>query len=858
MRLGVLRIVVVLVLSVGTLITGFAGAALGTRAGRAVIVSTAVTAANRALRGTVTVGETDGSLLDGLIARDVTLVGDDDRPLLAIGRLQVRYRLADFLSGRIVLGEIELDSVRVTLEQRPGERFNFEQVLRLGEGSGGGRAPLVAFRNARIRDLGVQIRTPHSRDSAAFVERTLEVARGELPYARISSPLESERGIRLEFATLDAAISEPALTVRDANGSVDILGDTIAVDFRSVRTAGITTTMRGRYLTVRGGLKVDLELTARQFTSDDLTDLFGWLPPGVTGSGEVSVRSDPADVLVVRARNLDLRTANGGSARGAVGMDIGPGDEWTARGVDLRTVDFDLAYLEGILDTIPFDGRVSGRTRADGPRQRVAIQLDWVFHDRRADSAETSLRGAGGIGFGVPGDIVFRNLRLDSARVALATVRTISPTVALHGDLEGRGTLEGPWQNATFTGDFAHRRDGFANSYASGWIRLDVRRDTVGAFGSLRLDSLQWDALRPDYPTIPFLGAMAGTISLAGYFDALDLQGAMSGPRGTFTGGGTFVAVQSHLGVRDLDARFERLEVLALAERLPGTAINGRMRGRYEIDTLQPPVVDLQVDLDRSVVGGTRIDSAAAAVRIESGMLVMDSLHVALLGAALTGGGGLALTGAGSDSLVLAMHAEAVAVLQPLLERIGGDAVAAEDTIGGAADGLVRVSGSMETPTVSWVLGSDELRVNGTVLRGVRSQGRWTPGSTGPLEAEGEIQRIQRGERSFTGVRGTVDGTQDSLGWFAAGNLGPAADAWAGGTVMQGTVLDIRFDSLQVRTAADVWRITPGAGVSVARAAVRFRDMRFATADGAGAVALAGALPGAERDSLAVTIEGLP
>ena len=91
----------------------------------------------------------------------------------------------------------------------------------------------------------------------------------------------------------------------------------------------------------------------------------------------------------------------------------------------------------------------------------------------------------------MPGDIVFRNLRLDSARVALATVRTISPTVALHGDLEGRGTLEGPWQNATFTGDFAHRRDGFANSYASGWIRLDVRRDTVGAFGSLRLDSLQ-------------------------------------------------------------------------------------------------------------------------------------------------------------------------------------------------------------------------------------------------------------------------------------------------------------------------------------------------------------------------------
>lgn len=861
MRLGALRIVVVLVLSVATLVTGFAQAGLGTDAGRGVLVNAAVAAANRALHGTVTVGATDGSLLGGLRARDVSLVGADGRPLIAIGMLAVRYHVSDFLSGRVVLGEIELDSVRVLLERRHGERFNYEQVLGLGDepepGGGGGRPPLVAFRNARVRDLSVLIRTADGKDSSRMDERTLAVTRAELPYARISSPLPGEGGIRLEFAALDGVLSAPALTVRDADGALEIAGDTIAVDFRSVRLPGTSSSMRGRFYALSEAMKVDLEFRARRLASEDLESLFDWLPPGVRGSGAITVRSEPRDVMSVRARDLSLRMADGGTVRGTFGMDLGPGEGWAARDVELRTADFDLAYLVGVLDTIPFDGRLSGRTRASGFRDDVAVQLDWVFHDRRADSAETLLRGGGGVAFGVPGDIVFRSLVLDTARVALATVRAMSPAVALRGDLEGAGTLDGPWANATFTGRFAHRRVGFAPSFASGWFRLDVRRDTVGAYGDLRLDSLQWDALRPDYPTVPFVGAMAGRLTLDGSIDALALRGSLAGPHGTLDGGGIFVAVESHLGARDLDARFTGLELVALSERLPGTRLDGRIRGRYETDTLRPPVIDLLVDLERSIIGGTRVDGAAAALRVEDDILVVDSLRATLLGAVLGGAGRLAFAGPGRDSLVLAMQAEAVSVLQPVLERVGGALLFGADSVGGQAEGRLVVTGSVERPTIAWDVSAPELRLDQSLLRDVRTTGRVEMADGRRLSARGEVARMDRGARDFRNWRVAVHGSRDSLQWSGGGAIGAAAGLWVGGSMAAGDTTVVEIDSLVLRTAGDEWRITPGAQVAVTPGSVRFRDARIATTDGRAVVTFAGGLPGREADSLSLSAEGL-
>jgi autotransporter translocation and assembly factor TamB len=857
MRLSVLRLATVSVLSVAALATGLAQAALGTHAGRDVLVLAGLAFANQNLRGTVTVGAVDGSLLDGLAAHGVALRDSSGSPVATIDRLGVRYRLRDFLSGRIVLGEVELSGVRVTLERRAGERFNYETVLRLGEGTGRGRAPLVAFRNARLHDVLVAIRTPASSTDTVLQERTIRVAEAVLPYVRISSPFSGARGVRIEVAALQGESSAPALAVRDARGALEVIGDTIAVDFGTVRLAGTTTSMRGRFVLQRT-LQVNLAFDAKRFTSDDVHALFPWLQAGITGAGRLTARHRSVDVLTVDARGLDLALANGGTVRGNLGLVLGPGETWETHGVDLRTDDFDLAYLRGMLDTVPMDGRLTGRTRADGPRQALDVQLDWKFHDRRADSAETSIRGAGIVAFGVPGDIVFHDLRLDTARIALATVHAISPAVALQGDLEGRGSLGGPWRNVTFTGTLAHRRDTLPRTRASGWVRLDLRRDTVGVWGDLTLDSLQWNALRPDYPSIPFRGGMAGHLHLAGLLDSLSVDGTLVGPRGSLDGHGTFVVVAPHLAARDLDFHFDSLVVAPIEERLPGTSLTGRLRGSYDADTLRAPIAVLDVQLAASRLGGARLDTAAARGTIADSVVHVDTLSVRWLGALLSGRGELPLAGASDDSLSLRLDAEAVAVLQPLLARLAPGGLLEGDSIGGEVGGTLNVSGSVAEPLVRWSVTGEDLRWNDLALHGVTTEGSLRWAHPAGVTASLGVARLTAGQRTYDSLNAAVSGALGSLHFLGTGRLGPYATLRAGGGLMQGDTVVLRFDSLLIGTASDKWRVPPGAEIRITPASVRLVDMRLSTADGRGVLALEGGLPGQEPDSLVGRGEGIP
>jgi len=859
MRLSALRLVTVSVLSVAALAIGLAQAALGTRAGRDVLVVTGLAFANQNLRGTVTVGEVNGSLLDGLVAHAVVLRDLAGSPVASVDQLAVRYRLRDFLSRRIVLGEVELTGVRVTLERRAGERFNYQQVLRLGEGPGGGLAPLIAFRNARLHDVLVAVRTPASATDTTLQERTIRVVDAVLPYVRLSSPFSGGRGVRIEVAALRGESSEPALAVRDARGALEVVGDTIAVDFGTIRLAGTTTSMRGRFVVPpQASLQVDLALDAKRFTSDDVRALFPWLQPGVTGAGRLTARHRSADVLIIDARGLDLALANGGTVRGNLGLVLGPADAWEARGVDLRTDDFDLAYLRGMLDTVPMEGRLTGRTRADGPRQALEVQLDWLFHDRRADSAATMVRGAGSVAFGVPGDIVFHDLHLDTARIALATVHAISPAVALQGDLEGRGSLEGPWRNFTFTGTLVHHRDTLPRTRASGWVRLDLRRDTVGVWGELTLDSLQWDALRPDYPSVPFRGGMAGRLRLGGLLDSLSVGGTLAGPWGALDGQGTFVVVAPHLAARDLDFRFDTLVVTPIEEGLPGTSLTGRLRGSYDADTLRAPLAVLEVDLAASRLGGARLDSATARGTIADSVLHVDSLSAQWLGALLSGGGDLPLAGSSEDSLTFRLDAEAVAVLQPLLARLAPGGLLEGDSIGGEVGGTLSVSGSLAEPLVRWSVTSPDLRWNSLYFHEVTSDGslRWAHPAT--VRAGVGVTRLTAGTRTYDSLHAEVSGAPESMDFVAAAGLGPYATLRAGGGLSQGDTLVVRFDSLFVGTGSDEWRVPAGAEIRMTPASVRLVDMRLSTADGRGVLAVEGGLPGVAVDSLIGRAEGIP
>ncbi len=845
----------------GGIVVGLAGAGLGTEAGRDVVVGTVLRIANRAVHGSVVVDSTSGGVYDGLVAFGVHVADEAGRPFIDIARLQVRYRLRDFLSRRIVLGELSLSGALVTLERLPGEPFNYQQVLRLGKGGGGGGpSPLVAFRNVTVDSLRVLIRTPRA-DSAVLHQRIIEVPRALLPYVRLSSPLPAERGIRLDVTALTALVSEPPLDIRDANGSAQVIGDTIVFDLDRAELPGTRSTMRGRMWDLAAGPRVDLAFRADAFASDDLTGLFAWLVPGLSGSGALTVRSETDSVLRVRGERLDLTAENGGGIRGSFGARVGPGQDWATERLDVTTRDFDVAYLRGLLDTVPVDGRVTGRTQMDGSRSAVRQQIDWVFHDRRADSAETRIRGGGVIAFGVPGDIVFRKFQVEFARVALATVRVIAPSVELRGDVEGAGVLDGPWRNVAFTGLLAHIDGDLPVSHADGTIRLDTRRDTVGVWGSLRFDSLQYDGVRPSYPQVPLAGAMAGEVRLAGYLDALSLDLDLAGPTGALRGGGTVVLVASRLGAHDLDVRFRGLTLEPLERRLHGTALNGTLTGNVEVDSLAPPVMDLRLVLGPSLLGDARLDTLRAHVRVRDSVLLADTLELRTRGVTFAGRGGLGLDASRSDSLPLQVQVDSLGSLAPLLLQLAGrdTAALAGDTLRGTVRGRVTLSGSLDRLSAAWSLEGPRLIWNAFRLRGARSVGRFDAGGRGAIAAQVNVDSAFVGERGFADLVAAVVGRADSLNWIVLGGVGEAAAVRAGGTwFARAGDFVVRFDSLALAAATDRWRLEPGATATVGDSAIALTGMTLTTLDGRSRVAFRGAVPRTGPATLEGSLEALP
>jgi hypothetical protein len=857
----VLAVLALGLVGVGATALGLAGAGLGTSAGREVIVGTALRVADGALRGSVTVDSVRGGVYDGLVAFGVHVTGEDGRPLLSVPRLQVRYRVRDFLSRRIVLGEISLSGAVVTLERRPGGRFNYQQVLRLGEGGGGGRGPLVAFRNVVVDSLRVLIRTPSGGDSTVPHERVIAVTRAILPYVRLSSPLASQQGIRLDVTALAATSSEPSLDIRDAEGSVEVLGDTIAFDLGRAELPGTRSTMRGRMWDLSAGPRVDLSFRAEAFASRDLSAMFAWLTAGLTGRGALSVRSEGDSVLHVRADDLDLVADNGGGVRGAFGARVGPGKDWATDRLDVVMRDFDVSYLRGLLDTVPVDGRLTGRTQMDGPRAATQERIDWVFHDRRADSAETQLRGSGVIAFGVPGDIVFRKFALDYARVALATVHVIAPAVELRGDLEAAGTLDGEWRNVEFSGLLAHVDGDLPVSHAGGTIRLDTRRDTVGVWGALRFDSLEFDGVRPSYPQAVLAGAMAGTVRLAGYLDALALDVDLAGPDGALRGTATAVLASPRLGARNLDLRFQRLTLEPIAQRARGTALNGRLVGTAVFDSLGPPALDLALALGPSLLGRARLDTVRARFGVRDSVLLVDTLMLRTRGVTFVGRGGLGLTAARHDSLVLQLQADSLSALAPLLLQLAGrdTAALATDTLGGTVRGRVALSGSLDRLSAAWSLDGPQLVWNALHFEGTRAAGRLDAGSRWVIAAQVDADSVFVGGRVFADLVAGVVGRVDSLNWIAAGDIGPTAALRAGGTYVAAVGgVALRFDSLALAAAGDRWTLEPGATVTVRDSVIALAGLTLTTTDGRSRIALRGAIPRAGPATLEGNLDALP
>jgi translocation and assembly module TamB len=864
-----LRGVALAAAALGGVVLGASGAALRTPAGRAVVTRAVLEAANGRLDGSVSIGEAGGSFTGGLDARDVVLRDLAGQPVVRIARLEVRYRVRDLLGGRVVLGQLKLTRPTVHLVQDSAGKLTLERVLRLDRPGGGGRRPLIAFRDVEITGGTVTITTGEGSNGDDGRARSIEHLDAQLAYARLSSPLPGERPMRFEIISLQMLVSDPALDLRGARGTVDILGDSLALDLREARLPSSNLIVRGALTWPRDRLLYALDVRSSRFATGDLQWIVPELKAGLAGRGAATIRSQGGDVLGVRLTNLALAGAGGGGRlRGTLGLLLGPGGHRTVEGTDLVADSLDLEYVRPLLDTLPIAGRLTGRFQGEGPEEHLAVEVDWTFQDSLVPGRpESHLMGSGVVVLGGPDGLAFNDFAVREARLDMGTVRRLVP-LDLVGELDAIGTLNGPWKQAEFSGTLRHHDDTLPPTVARGVLRVDNRGDPLGLWADLSLDSLSLDGLRSSYPVLRVGGSFAGDVRLGGLLDSLGLEAHLTGPAGEVRAEGGLLFVESRRGFHWLDATFAGLDLEQLAGSLPGTFLRGRLRGGAVFDTAAAARADGTLELSRSVVAGTALDSLRARFALADSVFSLDTLSVFGPHLVAWASGGLGTAGDREDTLRIAGRTDSVGVMEPFArwlapERFGAASDSSREgrarAPAGAADAQVTMAGALSRLAVRVRVRTSALVWGALSLRGAQATGQWESEERGVVGLDAAVDSVAWDRLRVSGVEARVRGRRDSLTWFARSRWGEHAAWLAGGGVRTDSLrADVVIDSLAVLLPSEVWFLTRGSRFTVWDSVITVDSTALTSASGGATVGVAGAVPRTGTGTLAVSLERIP
>src|SRR5439155_245470 len=161
---------------------------------------------------------------------------------------------------------------------------------------------------------------------------------------------------------------------------------------------------------------------------------------GAVLHGDVDIRSHGGRLLEVHIDPLDLAYRGGRLTGKLTAVSAADSGLVAVRQTDVQATDLDLGLAHAFLDSLPFYGRLTGHTRADGGFGRLALEVDWLFRDSLvAGWRATRVRGRGDVDL-LSGGLSFRGFGVEAATVDLRTVRRLAPAVTLHGVLDAAGT----------------------------------------------------------------------------------------------------------------------------------------------------------------------------------------------------------------------------------------------------------------------------------------------------------------------------------------------------------------------------------------------------------------------------------
>lgn len=861
----------------------------GTRAGKSLLARVFTDQSARLVRGSISIQRIEGNFFSRLILDSVVVRDTTGFPLASLGRVEAGFRLNDLLSNRIVFNRLHLVRPRIYLVKHREGRFNLEEVLKLSEGDGtGGPGPLVEFRDLTIEDGIVTIRTPWSppghlrtdaqRDSALVAQRTtagkriepgpaeeglqqlrtIEGLHASFELLRLASP--DGQPIRALIDSLTMDLNDPLLQIRALAGELRQARDTLWFEFHRAELPNTGGAAEGLVSWPRDTVLFDFRFNARRMALADLRFVSPDFPD-LTGRGRLAALSRGGLLTEYAISGLEARD----STQRITGSLVALTHKFRGLGfrdLDLALQNVDLDIIRPYLDTIPFQGRLSGRLQADGYFEDMRVALDWNFFDDRVPGfPQNRIALRGPVRLGGPEGFVFREVQLDSADLDLPTVRLAVPAIILEGRMSGDGILDGPWRNATFTGRLSHRDGDRPVSHAEGRIRTDTRGDLVALDADLTLMPLEFEGVRRTFPVLTAAGSVSGPVRLSGRLDSLDLWADLQGEIGRVQAEGRVAMLPPFWATDSLRLLLTGLDLFQVRGTGPPTRLSGRVLLAGQVDSAVAPEGTLTLDLTHGWIREVELDSLRARVTVRDSVMTVDTSWAWLPRIQARAAGTLGWVRPHGGAMSVTIDAERLLALDSLvtaLADLGPDTTRTAEPLDGTVTVRLDLAGAIDSLEMEAAGSGTDLRWRGITLPTLDGMATMTRHSAPRFNIQVRADTMTRGQMQFTDLVFRSQGPADSMHWEASGRGGALTRLDAGGAFRRfRDSTQIAVDSLRFQLRQEIWQpIAPFILVQT-DSGWGFPDVRFATSSGSAQLRLDGTLPGPGEGELDISLSGI-
>ncbi len=852
---------------------------LWTAPGRALTSRVATDWISARVAGSVEIGGISGNLFNHVTIADLRIADSVGGQIVRTPRVEARYALSDLLAGRWIFSSMTIDSAVIHMVKLRRGGWNYEAVFRSGRGKPGGASPQVELHNLVLRDVSFRAdfptvarppRSPVSRHGAPPAQPRLETNRdglvrlytfehvnADVPLLRLSTP--DRLPLLARIASLRTEVGDPKLTLTDFQGTLLTAGDTLRFTLDHAELPN--TRVRGG-----GAVRWPLDSLMFDFTLDadrvDLADL-KWVSPDFPdwrGAGHLLAHSPNGTWTDYRLDHLTLGQGRASASGKLVAV------VHTVRGVGMRDLDLVLRavpidVMRPYLDTLPFAGALTGHLTADGFLDSLRLGGDLDFADALVAGVPVShLVLDGVVHFGGAEGAVFEDFRLQRSDFDLATVHRVTPSVVLQGTMRLDGHLDGPWQNADFVGTAEHHAPDGSMSRLVGAVRLDTRDSILGVTLDGDFDQLSFDALRSGYPEITARGGLVGHVVAHGTLAALEVDASMSGDIGTFRAKGRVATLSPRFTADSLDLVLERFDLEAMMGQGQSSSLNGHLLVSGTIDTLVPPKGRVELQLDRSRVGGVTFSSAEAKLSAANGILTFDTATVVWPDGGLSARGTLGWAAPDSGTLSVAAYATALGFLDSLARVTLG---VARDTLhphrfDGMAQATFVVRGSRDDMKIAGVVDATDLMLDAWRLRTLHASVAADSFGARGLTIDATLDSLGAGDQVSDSIHLLASGRKDSLVLSGSGRMRDLGAAGNGTWITTPTTTVIGVTALALNFPRQQWQLRRPARFTLTdRATVLADTVQFETRDGSGLITLVGSLPGSGDGDLGASIVGL-